>query len=113
MSHQIVNLRRGHYPITFGDEASAQLWEQACAEQEARMRVEGVRHAVAPRCSVTLPSGRAIGEGQPVTAEDFNGGFRVDAGGRHSAIPGWQLLRQAIDKSLVIEADVPDGPRAA
>lgn len=112
MIRQIINLRRGNCPIRFGDEASAQLWEQACSEQEARMSAEGIRYAVAPKCSVTLPSGRIVGEGQAVTAADFNGGFRVD-GGRHTAIPGWQLLQQAVDRSLVLEADVPDGPRAA
>ena len=98
------NIRR--YPINFGDEHTREIWERKVAEQQTRMMEQGVRYAVAPRCSVCLPDGTWLQEGATVKVQDFAG----------CTLPSMTLLNRELAKGVVLEASLPvepEGPTAA
>ena len=88
----IADLRGCGSPIQFGTEADRQAY---LAECQTLRRSMTVRFAVAPRCAVTTPSGRAISAGLEVRASDLHG----------SSEPAWRLLRELVDAGRVLEAD--------
>jgi hypothetical protein len=115
--HQVVDLRRGasNTPIRFGDDHTRTVWEAECHAQEEQMLLKGIRYSPTPRCPITLPGGRVIQPGQPLSAQDLavpaRPGERLTALDVVAAEPA---LRRLVSQGRIIEVQLPDaGPEAA
>ena len=99
--HGRIELRGGALPIKFGDAATQATYEREVAAARAAQRV---RFAVAPRASVTAPSGQRYGAGTEITVGMLHGGQRL----------AWALIQDWLRTGHLLEADgFDDDPEAA
>ena len=88
----IANLRGYGSSISFGSKDDEERYAQ---EVKAALKTQSTRFAVAPRMSVTLPSGKVLGAGEPIAAAMLHG----------STQPAWAVLAAHINAGRVLEAD--------
>lgn len=90
---QSINLRTGHPPVIHATAAGARAYQTQVARARAEGHRKGHQYVVAPRCTVTLPSGQILQAGEPVTKADLE----------TSKQRGWRRLRELVFEGRVLE----------
>jgi hypothetical protein len=93
IDHGRVNLRT-NVPMAFGDAATQAAYEAQCTDARER---QTVRFAVAPRQSVTTPSGHVHKAGEEISVAQLHGGQEA----------AWVILERWVASGVVLEASSP------
>ena len=91
-------------PINFGDDVSRERWFAKVEEARAAQRS---KHAVAPDCTITTPSGKVLTAGMATRQVDFIG---------HDSLAAWQLFEHHVREGRILESYTvltDNGPSAA